>query len=208
MMLPEPMVYVVDDDPSMRHALADLLASVALASRSFGSVQEFLAFERPTGPCCLVLDVRMPGQSGMDFLARMAGQGIDIPTIVITGHGDIAMGVRAMKEGAVDFLAKPFRDQDLLDGIQQALDRSRVTQEGRRITAALLAGWGALSQGEQQVVTLVAAGQLNKQIAAELGVSEITIKVRRANAMRKLGTRTVPDLVRMLEALRQAGVLA
>lgn len=203
---PEPMVYIVDDDQSVRHALADLLASVALACRSFGSVQEFLAFERPAGPACLVLDVRMPGQSGMDFLARMAGQGIEMPTIVITGHGDIAMGVRAMKDGAVDFLTKPFRDQELLDSIHRALDRDRERQEARRITQALLAGWKALNPGEQQVVALVATGQLNKQIAAELGVSEITVKVRRGNAMRKLGMRTVPDLVRMLDALRQAGV--
>lgn len=198
----DTIVYAVDDDASMAAALVDLLASVALSCKTFGSTQEFLNFRRPDVASCLILDVRMPGQSGMDFLTYMGDAGIRIPTIVITGHGDIEMGVKAMKSGAVDFLPKPFRDQDLLDAVQVSLESDRRFRQNQTARAALELNWASLNQGERDVTALVAQGQLNKQIAGTLNVSEITVKVRRANAMRKLGARTLPDLVRMIDLLQ------
>ncbi|MFG0642196.1 response regulator transcription factor [Delftia sp. WSY_22] len=202
----EALVYIVDDDASVRAAIEDLLASVGLCVRAFGATREFLDhWQRqpppPQGPACLVLDIRMPGQSGMDFRRQMLELGLKLPTIFITGHGDIPMSVEAMKTGAIEFLTKPFRDQDLLDAIQQgiALDRQRRALDAGE--QALRACWQSLSPGEQEVVVGVVRGLLNKQIAADLGVSEITVKVRRSQAMRKMQVRTLADLVRALERL-------
>ena len=197
-------VYVIDDDASVRAAIEDLLLSVGLAVSAFGATRDFLAHLQrnpPEGPACLVLDIRMPGQSGMEFRRQMLEQGLRFPTIFITGHGDIPMSVEAMKTGAIEFLTKPFRDQDLLDAIQQGilLDRQRRAQEGQLL--ALHSRWSSLSGGEQSVLIGVVRGLLNKQIAAELDVSEITIKVRRSQAMRKMEAGSVAELVRMMEKL-------
>ena len=197
-----PIVHVIDDDASIRAGLADLLESVSLKTHVFASVQDFLAHPRDDdAPACLVLDVRMPGQSGVDFHQQMDSLGIRIPVIFITGHGDIAMGVKAIKDGAIDFLTKPFRDQDLLDAIQAALERDRLRLKQDAAAASLQERWNALTPGEQDVVRLVVRGQLNKQIAAELDVKEITIKVRRAKAMKKMAADSLVDLVRMVDEL-------
>lgn len=197
-----PVVHVIDDDASIRAGLADLLESVSLKTHVFASVQDFLAHPRDDEtPACLVLDVRMPGQSGVDFHQQMDSLGIRMPVIFITGHGDIAMGVKAIKDGAVDFLTKPFRDQDLLDAIQAALERDRLRLEQEAAAASLHGRWNELTPGEQDVVRLVVRGQLNKQIAAELDVKEITIKVRRAKAMKKMAAASLVDLVRMVDEL-------
>ncbi|WP_313435974.1 response regulator transcription factor [Stenotrophomonas sp.] len=202
---PVPIVYVVDDDASVRAALEDLLASMGLQVRAFASTQAFLDHPRSDAPACLVLDVRMPGQSGLDFHRSMGALGLQLPVVFITGHGDIAMGVNAMKDGAIEFLTKPFRDQELLDAIHKgiALDRER-RREGEAL-GELQARWNTLSTGECEVVDGVVRGRLNKQIAADLGVSEITVKVRRAQVMRKMGARTLVDLVRMYDRLQAAG---
>lgn len=200
----EPVVYIIDDDRSVRASIEDLLASVSLRARSFGSVQEFLDTDLAEAPSCLVLDVRMPGQSGMDLLSRMTDLGLHLPTIMVTGHGDIAMGVKAMKDGAIEFLTKPFRDQDLLDAIQRGIEID-TTRRLREVTESELhQRWKTLSQGERDVARLVVEGLLNKQIAAELKVSEITVKVRRSHLMRKMGTRTLADLVRMFDRIHTA----
>ena len=174
---PAPTVYVIDDDASLRASLGDLLDSVSLHTRVFASVQDFLAAPRGEGPACLILDVRMPGQSGTDFHQQMERLGVRLPVIFITGHGDIAMGVKAIKDGAVDFLTKPFRDQDLLDAVQVALERDRQRLAQAVSTSSLQDRWRSLTPGEREVVRLVVRGQLNKQIAAELDVKEITVKV-------------------------------
>ncbi len=199
-----PIVYVVDDDASVRAALEDLLASMGLEVRAFASTQAFLDHPRDDAPACLVLDVRMPGQSGLDFHRSMADLGLQLPVVFITGHGDIAMGVNAIKAGAIEFLTKPFRDQELLDAIHKgiALDRER-RREGEAL-GELQARWHTLSVGEREVVDGVVRGRLNKQIAADLGVSEITVKVRRAQVMRKMEARTLVDLVRMYDRLQAA----
>lgn len=197
----EPVVYVVDDDQSIREALEDLLTSVGLRVETFGSIQAFLDREPSDAPSCLVLDVRMPGQSGMDFQRRMSESGERIPTIMITGHGDIAMAVEAMKNGAIEFLAKPFRDQDLLDAIQLGLERDRTRRSQSADISELGERWRSLSTGERDVMALVVQGLLNKQIAAELDVSEITVKVRRGRVMRKMQARTLADLVRMSDKI-------
>jgi FixJ family two-component response regulator len=197
-----PVVYVVDDDHSIRAALEDLFASVGLQVRCFGSTQEFLAHQRADAPGCLVLDIRMPGQSGMDFHRQMGEQGVRLPTVFITGHGDIAMGVQAMKNGAIEFLTKPFRDQDLLDAIHQGIEKDRVRRGEEAVLRELGKRWAALSAGEQSVVRLVVQGLLNKQIADQLHVSEITVKVRRGQAMRKLEAGSLAELVRITEKLR------
>lgn len=199
-----PIVYVIDDDASVRAALEDLLASMGLQVRAFASTQAFLDHPRDNAPACLVLDVRMPGQSGLDFHRSMAELGLQVPVVFITGHGDIAMGVNAIKAGAIEFLTKPFRDQELLDAIHKgiALDRER-RREGEAL-GELQARWQTLSAGEREVVDGVVRGRLNKQIAADLGVSEITVKVRRAQVMRKMEARTLVDLVRMYDRLQAA----
>ncbi|MDI9271461.1 response regulator transcription factor [Stenotrophomonas sp. PFBMAA-4] len=199
-----PIVYVIDDDASVRAALEDLLASMGLQVRAFASTQAFLDHPRDDASACLVLDVRMPGQSGLDFHRSMADLGLQVPVVFITGHGDIAMGVNAIKAGAIEFLTKPFRDQELLDAIHKgiALDRER-RREGEAL-GELQARWQTLSAGEREVVDGVVRGRLNKQIAADLGVSEITVKVRRAQVMRKMEARTLVDLVRMYDRLQAA----
>jgi FixJ family two-component response regulator len=198
----QAIVYIVDDDSSVRAALEDLLASVGLRSASFGSTKEFLAHKLADAPGCLVLDIRMPGQSGMDFHRQMSDLGIQLPTIFITGHGDIAMGVQAMKNGAIEFLTKPFRDQDLLDAIQHGIEINRVTRAEQAVNAQLQKRWSSLTAGEQQVVKLVVQGLLNKQIAAMLNLSEVTVKVRRGAAMRKMEAASLADLVKISERLK------
>ncbi|WP_439885012.1 response regulator transcription factor [Pseudomonas syringae] len=200
----EPIIYVIDDDLSVRTSLEDLLASVGLRSLLFGSTQQFMDTPRPDAPGCLILDIRMPGMSGLDFQEQMARSGIFLPVIFITGHGDIPMSVRAMKAGAVEFLTKPFREQDLLDAIQQGLALDRVRRQNAAVQAELQRRHTSLNAGEQQVMALVVAGLLNKQIAARLNVSEITVKVRRGSVMRKMEADSLAELVRFAERL-QAG---
>jgi len=198
---PPAVVYVIDDDHSVRAALADLLASVGITAHTFASTGECLARCLPNTPACLVLDVRMPGQSGLDFQRQLQQAGLNWPIIFITGHGDIAMCAQAMKAGAIEFLEKPFREQALLDAIARGLDYARTRWQHAAIQQALQQRWQQLSTGERAVVQRVVQGLLNKQIAWELGVSEITVKVRRAQAMRKMQAQSVPDLVRLMEKL-------
>ena len=197
----DAQVFVIDDDAGVRSALQTLLRSVVLRVSTFGSAADFLASRMPEGPSCLVLDVRLPGLSGLDFQAELAKANIRVPIIFITGHGDIPMTVRAMKAGAVEFLSKPFRDQDLLDAVQLGLDRDRARRDSDKAVSVLQQAYRSLSAREQQVMPLVTAGLMNKQIAAEIGVSEITVKVHRGNVMRKMGARSLADLVRMADAL-------
>ena len=199
---PSVTVIVVDDDFAVREALQGLLRSLGFQVLLFGSAAEFLEGKLPDGPCCLILDVRLPGQSGLDLQERLIGAQIRPPIIFITGHGDIPMTVRAMKAGAVEFLAKPFRDQDLLDAIQVAVERDRLRRQDGAIMSELSAKFDALTPREREVMALVAAGRLNKQIAGEIGVSEITVKVHRGQVMRKMGARSVADLVRMADRLQ------
>jgi FixJ family two-component response regulator len=195
------IVFVVDDDAAVREALKSLIRSVGLQVELFDSAQEFLHRRRPEGPSCLVLDVRLPGISGLDFQRKLAEANIPIPIIFITGHGDIPMSVRAMKGGAVEFLTKPFRDQDLLDAIQLALERDRVRREREAELATLRERFESLTPREREVLPGVISGFLNKQIAAEIGTSETTVKVHRGQLMRKMGARSLPELVRMAEKI-------
>jgi FixJ family two-component response regulator len=199
---PDPVVFVVDDDSSLRHALTNLLRSVGLRVETFGSAREFLAGPRPDAPGCVVLDVRLPGLSGLDLQRELAAAQLDLPIIFMTGYGDIPMTVQAMKAGAVEFLTKPFRDQDLLDAIQQALERDRVAWRQRAALAAVRQCYDRLTPREREVMRFVVAGWLNKQIAAELGTSEIMVKVHRGQVMRKMQAASVADLVRMAAHLR------
>jgi len=197
----QSVVFVVDDDAAVRDALASLLKSVGLRAEMFASAAQFLEGKRPNAPSCLVLDVRLPGLSGLDFQAELAKNGIQVPIIFITGHGDIPMSVRAMKAGAVEFLTKPVRDQDLLDAIQLALERDRARRGQEQTVAELRANLETLTPREHEVMAYVTAGFMNKQIAGEMGVSEITVKVHRGNVMRKMGARSLANLVRMADVL-------
>jgi len=197
----QAMVFVIDDDTAIREALQSLLRSVGLRVATFASAREFLTSQRPDAPACLVLDVRLPGLSGLDLQRELAAVEIDLPIIFITGHGDIPMTVQAMKAGAVEFLTKPFRDQDLLDAVAQALERDRAARAQREGLAELRERYGQLTPREREVMGLVVSGLLNKQIAAELGISEITIKVHRGQVMQKMGAESVADLVRMADRL-------
>jgi FixJ family two-component response regulator len=195
------IVFVIDDDPSMRRALEDLVSSVGLEVRPFASPHEFLCSERPEAPSCLVLDVRLPGMSGLAFQQELASAGTHLPIIFITGHGDIPMSVRAMKAGAVEFLTKPFHDQELLDAINGALQRDRTRRQEARIVAELRLRYDALTEREREIMSFVVAGRANKQIAAALNLSEVTVKVHRGQVIRKMRAKSLPELVRMADRL-------
>jgi len=197
----EPIVFVVDDDPSMRATLADIMRSVDIEVQAFKSPQELLKSKLPDAPGCLVLDVRLPGRSGLDLHRSLVESGIQLPVVFITGHGDVPMSVRAMKAGAVDFLIKPFRDQDLLDAVHVAIERDRSRRQQASRMAVLQERYRSLNDRERDVMMLVVQGRLNKQIAAELGLAEVTVKVHRSQLMQKMGASSLPELVRMADQL-------
>ena len=197
----QPIVFVIDDDASLRNALTNLFRSVGLRAEVFGSAPELLQSKLPDVPSCLVLDVRLPGLSGLDFQAELSKANIHIPIIFMTGHGDIPMTVRAMKAGAVDFLTKPFRDQDMLDAVAAAIERDRERRKEEKVLSELRSRFASLTPREQEVLALVASGLMNKQIAAEIGLAEITVKIHRGNIMKKMSARSLADLVRMAELL-------
>ena len=201
-----PIVFVVDDDSSMREAVQDLIASVGLEARGFASPREFLEADRPDAPACLVLDVRLPGASGLNFQQELARSGNAIPIIFITGHGDIPMSVRAIKAGAVEFLTKPFRDQELLDAINAGIERNRAQRREAVVVDDLRLRYAALTPREREIMALVIVGRMNKQIADDLGVSEVTVKVHRGQIMRKMRAKSLPELVRMGDVLHLAAV--
>jgi FixJ family two-component response regulator len=196
-----PVVFVIDDDPSMRAALEDLVGSVGLEVRPFAAAEEFLASHRPDAPGCLVLDVRLPGMSGLMFQTELVKSGVALPVIFITGYGDIRMSVRAMKAGAIEFLTKPFDHQELLDAIHAAIQHDRERRRGAVVVAEVRKRYTTLTERERQIMTLVVVGRPNKQIAAELNVSEMTVTVHRGQVMRKMKAGSLPELVRMADRL-------
>ena len=197
----KPVVLIVDDDLAVREALEDLLRSVDLRVETFGSAQEFLSANLPAAPSCLVLDVRMPGLSGLDLQAELVKEHVNIPIVFLTGHGDVPMAVRALRAGAANFLTKPFREQDLLDAVRPALELARQQHQKESRRSDVHARFKGLTRREQEILRLVVTGLVNKQAAFELGVSEVTVKIHRSNMMRKMGARSVPELVRMADDL-------
>ena len=198
----QPTVLVIDDDPELRASVGRLLRSTGLDTQLFASISDFFKSDPPDGPTCLVLDVRLPGQSGLDLQCELAAANRDLPIIFITGHGDIPMSVQAMKGGAIEFLMKPFRDQDLLDAIQVGLSRDRARRENEKALAALRQRFASLSPREREIMIQVARGRLSKQIAGEMGITETTVKVHRSRAMRKMNVRSLPELGRMVDKLK------
>jgi len=202
----KPTLLIVDDDAGIRESISSLVRSVGFQAKPMASVDEFLQLGRPQSPCCLVLDVRLPGRSGLDLQRELADRRVQIPIVFITGHGDIPMSVQAMKGGAIEFLTKPFRDQDLLDAVQLGLTRDRARLDAESLTAEMRQRFETLTIREREVMAGVVAGRLNKQIAGDLGISEITVKVHRGQVMRKMKASSVPDLARMADKLKLVGV--
>jgi FixJ family two-component response regulator len=196
------IVHIVDDDASLRGALEELFDSVGLGSQTYGAAHDFLGADLADRPGCIVIDIRLPDMNGLEFQAHLVDIGVRLPVVIMTGHGDIAMSVRAMKRGAVDFLPKPFQDQDMLDAVIAAIDRDRQRRAADREVSRVRQRFESLSAREQQVMLLVTAGKMNKQVAADLGISEITVKIHRGAAMRKMNARTLADLVRMAEVIK------
>jgi FixJ family two-component response regulator len=203
----KPTVIIIDDDAGLRESISSLVRSVGFQAKPMATVDEFLKSGRPEGPACLVLDVRLPGRSGLDLQRELAERHVDVPIVFITGHGDIPMSVRAMKAGAIEFLTKPFRDQDLLDAVQVGLGKDEARLRAESEMAETRKRFETLSVREREVMAGVVAGRLNKQIAGDLGISEITVKVHRGQVMRKMKASSVPDLARMSDKLRLLGVL-
>ena len=198
----QAIVHIVDDDASLRGALEGLFDSVGLDSQTYGSARDFLDTDRADRPGCIVIDIRLPDMNGLEFQAHLVDIGVRLPVVIMTGHGDIAMSVRAMKRGAVDFLPKPFQDQDMLDAVMTAIERDRQRRAADREISRIQRRFETLSAREQQVMLLVTTGKMNKQVAADLGISEITVKIHRGVAMRKMDARTLADLVRMAEVIK------